>query len=62
MFLNKIPENGNTTEWSSNDEEHEDCAQWEDDWDDTEQDDFKTNLREELAIKSKQQQQQQQKQ
>ena len=29
-------------------EEKEDVAQWEDDWDDTEADDFKTHLREEL--------------
>jgi len=37
-----------TTEWTRESEEKEDVAQWEDDWDDTEADDFKTHLREEL--------------
>jgi hypothetical protein len=37
------------TEWTRENEEKEDVAQWENDWDDTEEtDDFKTHLREEL--------------
>jgi 26 proteasome complex subunit DSS1 len=38
----------NEEEWTRENEEKEDVAQWEDDWDDTEADDFKTHLREEL--------------
>jgi 26 proteasome complex subunit DSS1 len=38
----------NEEEWTRESEEKEDVAQWEDDWDDTEADDFKTHLREEL--------------
>lgn len=39
----------NEEEWTRENEEKEDVAQWENDWDDTEEtDDFKTHLREEL--------------
>mmetsp|Transcript_3335 Transcript_3335/g.10241 ORF Transcript_3335/g.10241 Transcript_3335/m.10241 type:complete len:91 (+) Transcript_3335:239-511(+) len=46
-------------EWTRENEEKEDVAQWEDDWDDTEADDFKTHLREELKknVASRQRQQ-----
>ena len=48
-----------TAEWTRENEEKEDVAQWEDDWDDTEADDFKTHLREELKknVASRQRQQ-----
>ena len=48
-----------TAEWTRENEEKEDVAQWEDDWDDTEADDFKTHLREELKknVTSRQRQQ-----
>ena len=48
-----------TVEWTRENEEKEDVAQWEDDWDDTEADDFKTHLREELKknVASRQRQQ-----